>query len=435
MLLCVADENASVDAQPARAWRLPAWTWIILHFAFVASLAFVHATSCPWVRRGRLPGNLEDVNHDHGTALIKFENAGDGPQYALLDIATLNVTHPVVDAKEAYGKSVFLPADRRAVIREWDSLHDCSTYRVADLDDGLAYPLLPELPFDSATLDGSGERVFISSDFQTVPPDVASRTKLDVLTGERGEHAAWLYDDSGIVVTAQDGRVMCRKQGKHAGTVWSFRARLSGPSSLALSPDSSYVATLPAFGGSGHLLDARSGREIRRITVDAVPIEPSWFQVAMFGLGGQRLIAVSRVGTVKVTETVTGRMLADIWLAVGASYVSVSTDGRRLAARMVGEIVIVDLETGGVLARVGLEDEPLLAVESVHGLFSDDFLIWGRDVFRRRFPEWWWGHFYRPEVWAAIVIGAVWLWTVARWARGRMRERRAAESGPTPATA
>lgn len=26
-------------------------------------------------------------------------------------------------------------------------------------------------------------------------------------------------------------------------------------------------------------------------------------------------------------------------------------------------------------------------------------------LYRRRFPEWWWGHFYRPEVWACIVLG------------------------------
>ena len=23
----------------------------------------------------------------------------------------------------------------------------------------------------------------------------------------------------------------------------------------------------------------------------------------------------------------------------------------------------------------------------------------------RRFPEWWWGHFYRPEVWLALIFG------------------------------
>jgi hypothetical protein len=25
-------------------------------------------------------------------------------------------------------------------------------------------------------------------------------------------------------------------------------------------------------------------------------------------------------------------------------------------------------------------------------------------TFHRRFPEWWWGHFYRPEMWCAIVL-------------------------------
>ena len=42
-------------------------------------------------------------------------------------------------------------------------------------------------------------------------------------------------------------------------------------------------------------------------------------------------------------------------------------------------------------------------------------------VFRRRHPEWWWGHFYRPEVWLCIVLGTLWLWRVARWLRSRRR--------------
>jgi hypothetical protein len=30
-------------------------------------------------------------------------------------------------------------------------------------------------------------------------------------------------------------------------------------------------------------------------------------------------------------------------------------------------------------------------------------------VLKRRFPEWWWGHFYRPEVWVGVVIAMVWI--------------------------
>ena len=33
-----------------------------------------------------------------------------------------------------------------------------------------------------------------------------------------------------------------------------------------------------------------------------------------------------------------------------------------------------------------------------------------RIQFRRRFPEWWWGHFYRPEVWCALVLTALLGW-------------------------
>ncbi len=30
-----------------------------------------------------------------------------------------------------------------------------------------------------------------------------------------------------------------------------------------------------------------------------------------------------------------------------------------------------------------------------------------RVVFHRRFPEWWWGHFYRPEVWLTVLLGTL----------------------------
>jgi hypothetical protein len=49
---------------------------------------------------------------------------------------------------------------------------------------------------------------------------------------------------------------------------------------------------------------------------------------------------------------------------------------------------------------------------------GDDLVIYNTDiqnpakptlasVYHRRFPEWWWGHFYRPEVWALIVFSVL----------------------------
>lgn len=38
-------------------------------------------------------------------------------------------------------------------------------------------------------------------------------------------------------------------------------------------------------------------------------------------------------------------------------------------------------------------------------------------VWARRHPERWWGHAHRPEVWAALALGLLWLWRVFGWAR------------------
>jgi len=43
------------------------------------------------------------------------------------------------------------------------------------------------------------------------------------------------------------------------------------------------------------------------------------------------------------------------------------------------------------------------------------------EVWHRRHPEWWWGHFYRPEVWSAIIFGSLWLWGVVTWFCKRRR--------------
>jgi hypothetical protein len=41
-----------------------------------------------------------------------------------------------------------------------------------------------------------------------------------------------------------------------------------------------------------------------------------------------------------------------------------------------------------------------------------------RVLFRRRFPEWWWGHFYRPEVW---VFALLTIFLLVRFVRTRKK--------------
>jgi hypothetical protein len=53
-------------------------------------------------------------------------------------------------------------------------------------------------------------------------------------------------------------------------------------------------------------------------------------------------------------------------------------------------------------------------------------------VWHRRFPEWWWGHFYRPEVWLLIIFGSLWGWQVIRWFRRRKTYPSDQPSPPPP---
>ena len=49
-------------------------------------------------------------------------------------------------------------------------------------------------------------------------------------------------------------------------------------------------------------------------------------------------------------------------------------------------------------------------------IINSNFAFW-----RRRYPEWWWGHFFRPEVWSAIVFGGMLVFNVVRREIGKKR--------------
>lgn len=46
-------------------------------------------------------------------------------------------------------------------------------------------------------------------------------------------------------------------------------------------------------------------------------------------------------------------------------------------------------------------------------------------VWRRRYPEWWWGNLLRPEVWAAVVFGGLWMWRIWKWVGEKRKTRNA----------
>ena len=83
---------------------------------------------------------------------------------------------------------------------------------------------------------------------------------------------------------------------------------------------------------------------------------------------------------------------------------------------------IIDLTTHRELDSIWIQDFNL----QLSGFRDDNTLQFQRYIitpenptsqgmiFRRRFPEWWWGHFYRPEVWCAILLTALLAWRFAK---------------------
>jgi len=106
-----------------------------------------------------------------------------------------------------------------------------------------------------------------------------------------------------------------------------------------------------------------------------------------------------------------------------------SSDGRyALVAVGDGQLELQHFADGAVIYSVEFSSMAIAFAD-----YDNCIIVKGGDnrvhVIRRCFPEWWWGHLCRPEVWAAVVIGAAWLWTVVRW----IRRRRAAGLSSPPA--
>jgi hypothetical protein len=84
------------------------------------------------------------------------------------------------------------------------------------------------------------------------------------------------------------------------------------------------------------------------------------------------------------------------------------------------EAVIWDTRTKKPLyvwSGIGLQHEGIFSKLPVHFIDDDHLCVqWGNldssclFVLERRFPEWWWGHFYRAEVWGLMILSGVLVW-------------------------
>jgi len=113
------------------------------------------------------------------------------------------------------------------------------------------------------------------------------------------------------------------------------------------------------------------------------------------------------------------------------SFGLISPDGGRILLTGLGHLSVQVAELGLFLEDDGAE--MTLAVLRLHGnsllkpsFIDDDTIVAIAElnlpstgapqyvIFKRRFPEWWWGHFYRPEVWLLPLCLGLIVWTIRK---------------------
>ena len=147
--------------------------------------------------------------------------------------------------------------------------------------------------------------------------------------------------------------------------------------------------------------------------------------MASFSPDGRRILTASWLThlqgedrTPRLLDSETGRELlvlrghkGSVWSA------AFSPDGRHIVtASRDGTARVWDVETGReLLALIGHEWEVFAATFSPDGrrivTLSNDFTA---RVWRRVRPEWWWGIFWLPQFWAAVLLAAAFAWSLRR---------------------
>ena len=197
------------------------------------------------------------------------------------------------------------------------------------------------------------------------------------------------------------------------------------------------------------MLDIASGQERCEINwPEASDISgPSYAFAPIFSADGSRVLNVE--GTLaRICDPTTGERVAILKGHQGCiNWVFISSDGTRAFTSSVSNPPHPSLTGDDTLRIWDIEQGTCLAVLALDGAWSKavsprgDMLAitkpsdspdgppdGGTVVYRRHFPEYWWGHFTRLEVWFALVLGAAWLWAVATWVRRNINITRGAKA-------
>ena len=77
-------------------------------------------------------------------------------------------------------------------------------------------------------------------------------------------------------------------------------------------------------------------------------------------------------------------------------------------------IAIIDLQNGDELDQLPGQKQTLLSFSSDGRHFLTQELNGSVYLWRNRRPEWWWGHFYRPETYTTFLLFITLIWSLLR---------------------
>jgi hypothetical protein len=371
----------------------------VRYFLFLGAYVLVALRWEPWDYRGELPGEVYGTDPEGKVAHIYMETK-DGDRFVCWDLRAWRETARIEREEHRDERPAI-----HAVLSELDGARLVALGKI----DKRCFSSDGE--FMLAREEGSREFAWT---------EVRTGRKLAKLPCRRIADVCFSRAEGGAIVLGYLGRwVGCWDTRSDA-----FRYRIAIPGTtgmkLVLSPCGKRALAVSDWRGRGVLLDLASRRVVRELgfrdEFSGIVMKRSPFHLA-FSPCGRRVVGGIPDGWMAIWDAATGRSIGEY--LVGSAYgssngaFSFASDGKRLAAWP----LVIDLETGDLLAdldevsAVRSRPDP----EAMPRMLHDDVFVAGRHVFLRRHPEWWWGHLYRPEVWAAAVFGMLWLWSVARW--------------------
>jgi WD40 repeat protein len=233
-------------------------------------------------------------------------------------------------------------------------------------------------------------------------------------------HAAFSPDGSQILISHRDGNYE-KDDSFVCDSVTGQRVLNLKGSHCAFSPSGKIIACCSNdFKGSPrsgtiYVCEASSGSEIKAVVGHNSPI-----RCIEFSPDSTCILTGSNDNTARIWNAQTVEQLAVVQRPEWVLAASFSPDGSRIISCSITAL-ISDSQTGAPLYEfsenhtVGTSTAAAFSPDCNHvATGCGDGLI---RIWERRHPEWRWGHFYRPEVWALLAFGLLWCWRVVKWTR------------------